>query len=347
MEKNEKLLTVGVAAYNVEKEITDCLNSLLIPEVLDKLEILVINDGSKDHTRQVVEAYVQKYPKTVFLINKRNGGHGSAINKTIENAHGKYLKMVDADDSVDKSGFISLIDHLSKSNVDMIFSPYYRRNINTGKKQEIGYLSNSSQSYLDNVKDTLNTYASSLIVAMHSITYKTSLLKKSKYRMDEHCFYVDVEYTIYYLPYVKNILLLSEPVYNYNIGSEDQSVNINNMRKRRDQHLKVTKSLINFYESEKNTFSSEMKSMVENNVIKMILATEYKLLMSLPSGQVSKKELVAFDRYLKERSSDLYEGLQRITDSKKIKIILFFRKTNFVGYELVHRLLKNKLIYSV
>ena len=178
---------------------------------------------------------------------------------------------------------------------------------------------------------------------MHSLTYRTTLLKENNYKIDEHCFYVDVEYSIYYFLKAKNVLLLNEPVYNCNIGSSDQSVNIDNMRARRAQHLRVAKSMVNFYKKERNKIPSYMKSFFKNNIVNMILVNEYKLLMSLKSSKNSKIELIKFDKYLKKNSIELYEGVTTFNNSKKIKLLKILRKINFNGYTIVHNLCKKSL----
>lgn len=252
--------------------------------------------------------------------------------------------MVDADDSVEKQGFIALVRHLKKTNADVVMSPYYRVNIVNNHKKIIGYLKSSNkESIVDNKLVNLQDIYQDLLVAMHSLTYRTTLLKENNYKIDEHCFYVDVEYSIYYFLKAKNVLLLNEPVYNYNIGSSDQSVNIDNMRARRAQHLRVAKSMVNFYKKERNKIPSYMKSFFKNNIVNMILVNEYKLLMSLKSSKNSKIELIKFDKYLKKNSIELYEGVTTFNNSKKIKLLKILRKINFNGYTIVHNLCKKSL----
>lgn len=339
---NKKILTIGIATYNAAKDIPNCLNSLLIDEVLDDIEILVVNDGSTDNIKEVMQPYIEKYTNTIRLINKENGGHGSTINTTIDQANGTYMKMVDADDTVDKMGFLSLIAQLKKNEVDVAMSPYYRVNINTHEKQLMGYLEPNRVATKEHVTTLAKIYKD-LLVAMHSITYKTSLLRNNQYRIDEHCFYVDVEYSIYYLLGAKRIFLLRQPVYNYMIGSAEQSVNIDNMRARRDQHLKVTKSLIEFYEKERKNIVPYQESFLENNISNMILAGEYKLLMSLKSAKESEIELLHFDKYLKQKSPILYKKVVILNTSKKIRLLKLMRKLNFHGYKIVHRIFKKSL----
>lgn len=345
---SNKILTIGVAAYNVEKTIKSCIISMLNSEVNNDIEILVVNDGSTDNTAKVVQQFVNKYPNTVKLINKKNGGHGSTINAAVKYATGKYFKMVDGDDSLEKKGLYSLVKKLKENTtVDIIFSPYFTVNINTGDKKEVGYLKGTDKLCLSNVNTSLKDFYKNLFVAMHGITYKTSLLKSSKYHIDEHCFYVDVEYTIYYLLDARKILLLDEPVYDYSIGSSTQSIDAKVKIKRCDQHLRVCKSLISFYETEKNNVPKYIANMIKNNIVNMILCNEYTLLMSLPSTKESYREIREFDTYLKENSIDLYNpnlytGVKGLNSGKKLALLRFWKNNNFIGYKLVHNILLNK-----
>ena len=105
----EKILTVVVPAYNIETYVKQCLDSFVQKEILDDIEVLVINDGSKDRTVELAEAYVRKYPETFRVINKENGGHGSTINRGIKEASGRYFKVVDGDDWVEGEAFVKLV----------------------------------------------------------------------------------------------------------------------------------------------------------------------------------------------------------------------------------------------
>ena len=93
-----KILSITIPSYNVEKYIDKCVQSMLVDSILDDIEILIVNDGSKDSTPEIAKGYVEKYPQTVRLIDKENGGHGSTINAGIREATGKYFKVVDGDD---------------------------------------------------------------------------------------------------------------------------------------------------------------------------------------------------------------------------------------------------------
>ena len=130
--KNGKLLTVSIAAYNVEAYLTETLESLAVPEILDELEVLVIDDGSTDSTGEIARKYAEKYPGTFHLISKENGGYGSTINRGLTEASGRYFKQLDGDDSFseDLADFIRLLRERSE---DLIITRVIRRSEKDGK----------------------------------------------------------------------------------------------------------------------------------------------------------------------------------------------------------------------
>ena len=121
----DKILTVSVAAYNVEDCLGRCLDCFASTEVFNELEIIVVNDGSKDGTASLAQSYADRYPDVIRLIDKENGGHGSTINASIRAAAGRYYKVVDADDWVDKEGFEKLVRFLRDCDRDLVINPYH------------------------------------------------------------------------------------------------------------------------------------------------------------------------------------------------------------------------------
>ena len=339
----DKILTIGIPSYNAAKTLKYCLDSLVIEEVLNDIQIVIVNDGSKDKTSEIGHSFEEKYPDTIIVIDKENGGHGSGINTTIERAVGKYMKIVDSDDTVDRDGFIELINELKNTNADLILTPYYKDM--KGKKEFISYL--NSNEILEKKMVTIEEKYVDLRLAMHSITYRTQLLKDSNYKIDENCFYVDVEYSIYYLLNITNILLLDQPVYCYMIGGDNQSVSIKNMQKNIDQHTYVSKQLISFFENEyKNIKNSIYETLICQNIVNMILITEYRIIFSIPDSSESQKKLLDMERYLKDYSPILYTELIHIGKKRHLKIISLLsllRKLNYFGYSIIRRLLWNRL----
>ena len=343
--KNEKILTVGIAAYNASTTVIHTLKSLLLPEILNKIEIIIVNDGSTDDTKEIVEKYILNYPNTVHLINKKNGGHGSVINKLIQKVTTPYLKLVDADDTVEKEGFIDLVNRLEKCTADVVLSPFYLANLKNNKKIKKGYLINSNKDFENNKICSFKDYYNKLDPALHSITYKTDLLRKSKFRVDEHCFYEDTEYDLYYFLYAESMLLLNKPVYCYWIGSDGQSVNIENRLSRRNQALNVVMNIVRFYENNKIKMDAYKKTFYMNH-ISALIGFSYELLMALPSEKLAKNESEDFDNKIKKESHEIYRyfGNGDMGGKKIAKIIKLCRITNWYGYSIMYKILNSSMI---
>lgn len=343
----KKVLTIGIAAYNASTTLNHTLKSLLIPEIMESLSIIVVNDGSTDDTELIAQKYVDKYPTIVKVINKENGGHGSVINKLIEIVDTPYFKLVDADDTVEKIGFIDLVNKLSITKADVVLSPFFMYDLKDNKKQLVGYL-NSINKYERNKVVRFDKYYQIIQPTLHSLTYSTKLLKNSGFRVDEHCFYEDTEYSLYYFLNCKTILLLDEPVYCYWIGSTTQSVNIQNRLKRRSQALRVSYSLISFFENNKKNMDNA-KEIFYKNQITGVLSFDYQLLFALLNGKRAKYESQEFDLNIKRTSPELYEYVDKGNmGGKKVgKVIKIFRKNNWNGYIFLHFCFRKSIVNKI
>ncbi|WP_308557602.1 glycosyltransferase family 2 protein [uncultured Lactobacillus sp.] len=342
-----KILTIGVAAYNAEKTISNTIESLLVPEVMDKVEILIVNDGSTDNTKEIVERYENLYPETIRVVNKLNGGHGSVINKTISIAKGIYMKIVDADDTLEKEGYVDLVNTLQNNTVDAVLSPYFTANVKSKEKKLHGYLLNDENSFYDKLKIEFNEYYKNINPTLHSITYRTSVLRNSKWRVDEKCFYEDTQYSLYYWLDINEILFLSKPVYCYWLGDENQSVNLKNRLSRRQQAINVVLGLTTFFNLEEQNMSVQ-KSMFFKREIDGYTTFIYKLLMALPNKEQAKEETKLYDIELKKSSSELYKCLGKYGTSKKVsRVVKLLRELNWKGYYIVYKLLNKKIIKQI
>ena len=204
----EKILTISIAAYNAELDIKRCLDSFISTNVLEELELIVVNDGSKDNTLNVAKQYEKKYPGIIKVIDKKNGGHGSTINASIKEATGKYYKIV---------------FWLRNNDADLVLTPYKCVNADKIEDFELIY---PYDAMMEIKKITNIEKKSNIIVYMHSTTFKKEVIKRMGPIIDENCFYVDLEYTIFPLYYIKNFVCLDYIVYQYLLGTDEQSMNI-------------------------------------------------------------------------------------------------------------------------
>ncbi len=332
-----KILSISVAAYNAEKWLSTCLDSFCIPEVMESLDVIIVNDGSTDGTSEVANKYVVNYPGTFRLINKENGGHGSTINTSIPKAVGKYYKIVDADDWIEHYGLIDLINKLKSIDADVVYSPYYKVNADDFRKTKVFDMENNCKYYNQIVgTDVLDPVFE---IQMHALTFRTELLQKNFMAIDEHCFYVDMEYNVFYFSLAKSIYISDVVIYDYLIGTNEQSVNMVNMVKRRDQHLRVCKRLFLFY----GKGQGYIDRLIENCII-----NEYRILIAIADPIQSKNELLQFEATLKEYDERLYKRtvLNGLKNKKQTAMVIWLmRSLHFFGYKGVHRLIQLKGIF--
>lgn len=311
----EKILSILVPTFNMEKFLDTCLSSFLIKEILDDIEVLIVNDGSTDSSVDIAKKYVIKYPNSFKLINKENAGHGSTINKGMEIAKGKYFKVVDADDWVEEEAFIRLVKVLGESDADIVYSGFYwvydngSKDIhNFTKKAEFlkpfeGVEYHKEYHFDDIAKD--------LYIKMHNMTIKTSILQDNGIVIDENAYYVDTEYILYPIPYVKTILFIEDFVYRYRIGNTGQSVDIKKMQKNEEQYDRVLESLFAFYDTLGFAVacSPEKKAYIAS-LIARIIAGKIKILLSYPISMKKQRDLKSLDKRLRTEYPEIYDRNQ-------------------------------------
>ncbi|WP_062461416.1 glycosyltransferase family 2 protein [Demequina soli] len=239
-------LTVVVPSYNAEGWLERCVDSLLIGA--EDLEILIVDDGSTDGTAAMADRYEAAHPGIVRAMHKPNGGHGSTINVGIDVARGRYLKVVDADDWVDGRAFAALLDTLrgfvaAERPIDLVLSNFVYEKVGRRYKRAVRYRNVLPRERVFGW-DEVGKFRTGQFLMMHSLVYRTDLLRESGLRLPEHTFYVDNLYVYQPLLHVETMYYLDVDLYRYFIGRPDQSVNEAVMIRRIDQQLKVNRLLM-------------------------------------------------------------------------------------------------------
>lgn len=318
-----KTLTIVVPAYNVEKYLGQCLESFVISEIMNDLEVLIINDGSTDSSPQIGQKYVNQYPETFRLITKENGGHGSTINKGIEEAAGKYFKVVDGDDWVLQEGFIHLINCLKTVNADLVLNNYYWVNDSTGKRScEVDQVC-PSIAYGQEV--SFDSVSRKIFFKMHAITYRTEILKRIPDKIDEHCYYVDMEYIMFPIPFISSVVAIADYVYMYRIGQPTQSVTIDNMKKRCSQHEKVLNHLLQYFD----TYKDSQNQVCMAAIVARVVTSQYKIYLSF--GKDHKEEFIAMEGEIRCNYPMIYNAI-------KNPAIIILRKSNYYLFGFASKL---------
>lgn len=321
-----KLLTISIAAYNVEKYLENTLNSLECSDNVKKyLEVIIEDDGSTDRTFDIAKKYEKLYPDVYKAVHKENGGYGSTINNSIKLANGKYFKQLDGDDWFDTEHLEDFLSWLLKVNSDFVITPYY----NCFEDGKIELVDNCKP--LKSREEDISLMNLCGNFAMHELTIKTELLRKNNINITEGCFYTDNEYTFLPLMYAKTVIKYEQPLYCYRLGREGQSVSIKGVQKHYQDAFIVAEKMYKAYENNKERITVLDK--IVKHKLNYITDTVYTYcLISSPQ----KEKLKKFDDDLKNKYEDIYKETYAI---KKVKVL---RLSKFLMYTYIKGKILNK-----
>ena len=305
-----KLLSFAIPCYNSAAYMEKCIKSCLAGG--DDVEIIIVDDGStKDDTLKIAKEYEAKYPNIVKAVHQENGGHGQAVNTGLANATGMFFKVVDSDDWVDVKSYKKILTKL-KSFVeeddlpDMLIANYVYEKVGAKRKKVIHYENALPVDRMFGWNE-MGHFKVDQYILMHSVIYRTQLIKEFGLKLPEHTFYVDNIFVFEPLPVVQKMYYMNVNFYRYFIGREDQSVNETVMISRIDQQLRVTRRLIDSYLGNKPVNERCRKYMVTYLRIMMEVSSIFLIISGTDENLVKKKELW---KYVKDSDSKLYKELR-------------------------------------
>lgn len=328
-----KLITFAIPCYNSQDYMSHCIDSIL--SVKEDIEIVIINDGSKDDTLKIAKEYEKKYPEIIKVVDQENQGHGEGVNQGIKNATGLYYKVVDSDDWVDEEALKKLIKQIKlmkkeKKLVDMFIVNYVYEKEN--EQKVIDYKSVFPQDKIF-TWDEVGKFKLDQNILMHSVVYKTEILKECKVQLPKHTFYVDNIFVYYPLPHIKTMYYMDLDLYRYFIGRSDQSVNEKVMVKRINQQIFVTKEMTNFFDP----YSFEKENPNLSKYLIHYLSMMYSICLILAA--LSKDKQIKKDLFndLKKSNLRLYKHI------KYRSLATITRLPRFIlipGYRIVRKIYK-------
>ena len=304
----DKILTIVIAAYNVEKYIEQTLSSCVLKEEYrDLYEVIIVNDGSKDCTKNIAQSYVERYDNCFKLIDKENGGYGSAINAGIAAAQGKYVKLLDGDDWFDCGGLMIFLEKLQKVDCDMVMTDYNRINIIGGGVWVCcNEMHKNTGVRVDDIPKEQDFFS------MHAICYKTEILKENYIKLTEHCFYTDSEYVLYPMIYIQTVIYFPINLYQYRVGIEGQSVSLTGIR----EHIKDLETVISQINIYFDNYGKELPENVEYRI--SALYKNYILGILVQRSSVNmKRKLSEFIYEIRKRYPKRYQFME----NRKIRLI--------------------------
>ena len=314
-----KLLTVAIPCYNSQDYMEHAVETALAGG--EDIEILLIDDGSTDRTGEIADRLAGEHPTIVRAIHKENGGHGSAVNTGLAYATGTYYKVLDSDDWFDQAALKKVLDVLwdfahEGRGVDMLLANYVYEKPSLHKHKAIRYEGVFPEDKVFSWGD-VKRFKLSQNILMHSVIYRTKMLRDAELELPEHTFYVDNIFVYNPLPYVKTMYYVNVDLYRYFIGREDQSVNEKVMIGRIDQQIKVNKLMIDAYDLTKIKNKKLRDYMVKYLTMMMTISSVFLIKEGSEESLAKRTELW---EYLKKKNTAMYRMVNHTALSKPMQI---------------------------
>lgn len=328
-----KYISFVVPCYNSEEYMEKCIESLLIGK--DDVEIIIIDDGSKDNTGKIADKYQKKYPNIVKAIHQENGGHGEGINVGLKHATGKYFKVVDSDDWLDETAYKKLLKEIKHIDTDLVVCNYVYT-YTDGRSDQVISFANVYDEGKILTWDDIHKFKVTQYPSLHSMMYKKSVLDKSNIELPKHVFYEDNLFI--YLPLVntKTIYYLDLDLYRYYIGRADQSVQESQMIKRSSHQVLVSERVCTAYDLTEIENKKLRKLMTRECIFLMTIGVVFSRLAFNKEGEKQYKELW---KSVKEKNPKLYKRMRYFSMATWVSIPgKLGRQIMKLGYRFAHSL---------
>lgn len=304
-----KYLSIAIPCYNSQDYMAKAIESCLI--LKDDVEVIIVDDGSKDETACIGDEYAARYPETIKCVHQENGGHGQAVNTGLKNATGLYFKVLDSDDWFDQSALVKVLEtikmlHEQDEDIDMLIANYVYEKPSENKSSVIKYTNALPQNRRFRWYDVKRFYPQQNLL-MHSVIYRTPLLRNCNLELPKHTFYVDNLFVYQPLPYVTTLYYLNVDLYRYYIGREDQSVNEKVMISRIDQQIKVNKMMVDCCDV-MNLKSRKLRNYMVKYLTMITTVSTVLLVKSGTPEHLQKKEELW--EYLRKQNPELYKAVK-------------------------------------
>lgn len=298
----KKLLSIIVPTYNMEALLDQCLSSLVLDtkEFREKLDVIVVIDGATDRSSEIAHHYAERYPEIFSVIDKENGNYGSCINAALPRVKGKYVRILDADDSYNTRELPAYLDALEQHDVDLVLTDYDTIDSNG----EI--TSKHRHPLVDGEVFAFSDIPAETFIAMHGITYRSSIFKEIDYHQTEGISYTDMEWVFHPMSKVERVYYFKKPIYKYLVGREGQTVDYEVKLKRIDHTVQSLKNQLKIFKSIPITV---MAYPYMSNLL-------YQRARFVYIAHITQKvplDLVSLDNMLRENSGSVYYKLSKVT----------------------------------
>lgn len=304
--KNEKYLTIVIPAYNVAHYLPRTLDSLVHCKYIENLDIIIIDDGSSDRTKEISESYVALYSGSVRCISKENGGHGSGINIGLKFALGKYFSVMDGDDWGNTDALDRILEIMASATEDVLAANYQTNNMLSGEKVHYRFGKveyGRSYSMIEFVK-------SGVPLVMHELFYSTDLLRKINLHIREKVSYDDEEYCMMPFSKARSVRFIDEEYYIYRQGDANQSMShANQLRRFRDKYV-VLKDMIRY--AEKKDIEAVNLTYMQSRIDNLITSVYFLWLITCPDRKKGRHEAKKFRAWLNKEENLYYKRTTKL-----------------------------------
>ncbi|MEG0681965.1 MAG: glycosyltransferase [Raoultibacter sp.] len=337
-----KTISFAVPCYNSADYMDACIESILTCG--NDIEIIIVDDGStKDNTAEKADEWASAHPEIISVIHKENGGHGSAVNAGLAAATGLYFKVVDSDDWLDATAMVPVMAYLRSQMecaqpTDLFIGNYVYEKVHEDSRTVMHYRNVFPEGRTFAWSD-IGHFLQSQYLLMHSVIYRSALLKDMNLQLPEHCFYVDNIFVYVPLPQVKTLYYRDVDMYRYFIGREDQSVNETVMLTRLDQQLRVTRAMIDAVNLPQAVPEKKLEHYMENYLSMMMCICSVFLRMKKTPEDDEKLEGIW--NYLEQQNPTLYRHVRRHALNLGTNLPTEFgRRIGLSGYRVAQKIFK-------
>lgn len=337
-----KTISFAVPCYNSADYMDVCIESILACG--DDIEIIIVDDGStKDDTGPRADEWQQRYPDIIRAVHQENGGHGAAVNTGLAHATGRYFKVVDSDDWLDKAAMAEIMAYMRSQAefehpTDLVIGNYVYEKTHEGTRTVMHYR-NVFPEGREFGWDEVGHFLQSQYLLMHSVIYRTDLLRDAGLVLPTHCFYVDNIFVYVPLPHVQTLYYRDVDMYRYYIGREDQSVNEHVMISRIDQQLRITRIMIDAVDLPDQVPEKRLEHYMENYLSMMMCICSVFLRMQNTDEAEDKRD--AIWNYLKEKNPALHRRIRCSALNMGTNLPTEFgRRIGLSGYRMAQRIFK-------
>lgn len=299
----EKLLSIVIPTYNMQDYLHKCLDSLIIEKNFNLLDIIIVNDGSKDNSLKIAQEYVERYPSVYRVIDKPNGNYGSCVNIGLKNALGKYIKILDADDWFNTQFISILLDYIKDLDEDVIITDAeYERN---GIRERMGEITLPTFRNLQMSRYLLSKNI--LCIQMHQVIYKTDLLRLINYHQSEGISYTDQEWIFLPIALAQTLYYIPIMLYVYLLGRDGQTMDKKNLIKCIGHTEKGVLKMIDDYNDYYKKISIVQQRFMQKRIYRRL---DYIYRTYIFNKELQDIELFEFDKTLKSKNLKIYKQIE-------------------------------------